>query len=76
MCQPQSTAFVLQKEVHGKDANIVGRVMQDAAQVAPQYQLDELTDEWQSTLGTIDDHLYQVSFTADLHCVCACIAAI
>lgn len=28
--------------------------------MAPEYELDELTDEWQSTLQTIDEHLFQV----------------
>ncbi|KAK9814031.1 hypothetical protein WJX73_009639 [Symbiochloris irregularis] len=48
-----------QKQAHELDARKQARKAQDAARVAPGYELDELTDEWQSTLQTIDDHLYQ-----------------
>lgn len=34
--------------------------------MAQEYELDELTDEWQSTLQTMDEHLLQVL----LHLAC------
>ena len=46
--------------------------LQDAARVAPEYELDELTDEWQSTLQTIDDHLFHVRCEcASSTCMCS-----